>query len=136
MQKKYICYSYAGDDTHCQPLVKKVKTYHPVIFKCYKSYVADDVKEVSIRNHVNVLKHPIFFIIPVVFGVTLYLFFGHSSFATGDLFGTKKVMHQYTEQKENPELVKPEQEQQQVEMYTSQITKITGEDGTVKYTNR
>lgn len=134
VQKKYICYSYAGDDTHGQPLVKKIKNYHPLIFKCYKSYVADDVKEVSIRNHVNVLKHPIFFIIPIVFGITLYLFFGKSSFATGDLFGTKKVMTRFEEQQSSP----PGQEENKVETtaYTAAISKVKKENGVIKYTNR
>ncbi len=134
VQKKYICYSYAGDDTHGQPLVKKINTYNPLVFRCYKSYVNDDIKEQDIRKHVNVLKHPIFFIIPIVFGITLYLFFGKSSFATGDLFGTKKVMTQFDEkQKASVEQV---QQESQAEVYTAAISKVTQENGVIKYTNR
>ncbi len=132
VQKKYICYSYAGDETQGAPLVKKVKTYHPLIFRCYKSYVADDVKEQSIRSHVNVLKHPVFFAIPIVFGLTLYMIFFKSSFATGDLFGTKKVMSQYQEQAKQqaaPAEVK-------ASTYSAAISKTTQENGVVKFTNR
>ncbi|SHO45309.1 zonular occludens toxin domain-containing protein [Desulfopila aestuarii] len=92
VQKKYICYAYAGDDTHGSPLTKRIETYNPLVFRCYKSYVNDDIQEKDIRKHVNVLKHPIFFIIPVVLCFTLYMLFGKSSLATGDIFGTKKVM--------------------------------------------
>lgn len=50
-------------------------------------------------QHVNVLKHPVFFAIPIVLAFTLYMLFSKSSFATGDLFGTDKVMKQYAQQK-------------------------------------
>jgi hypothetical protein len=35
--------------------------------------------------------HPVFFIIPIILGVTIYMVFFKSSLATGDLFGSKKV---------------------------------------------
>jgi zona occludens toxin (predicted ATPase) len=92
IKKKYLCYAYGGEDTTGKPLSSNTRTYNERIFLCYKSYVAKDVKELSIMQHVNVLKHPVFFAIPVVFAFTLYMLFGHSSFATGDLFGSKAVM--------------------------------------------
>ena len=99
VQKKYICYAYGGDDTGGDPLKKTVRTYDQTVFACYKSYVTKDVKELGVMQHVNVLKHPVFFAIPIVLAFTLYMLFSKSSFATGDLFGTDKVMKQYAQQK-------------------------------------
>jgi len=99
VQKKYICYAYGGDDTGSDPLKKTVRTYDQAVFACYKSYVTKDVKELGVMQHVNVLKHPVFFAISVVLAFTLYMLFSKSSFATGDLFGTDKVMKQYAQQK-------------------------------------
>ena len=92
VQKKYLCWSYGGDDTSGEPLKKTWRHYNAKIFLCYKSYVAKDVKELGIMQHVNVLKHPVFFAIPVVFAFTLYMVFFKSSLGTGDLFGSKKAM--------------------------------------------
>lgn len=99
VQRKYICYAYGGDDTGGDPLKKTVRTYDPTVFACYKSYVTKDVKELGVMQHVNVLKHPVFFAIPIVLAFTLYMLFSKSSFATGDLFGADKVMKQYAQQK-------------------------------------
>jgi zona occludens toxin (predicted ATPase) len=133
VQKKYICYSYAGDETHGAPLTKNVNTYHPLIFRCYKSYVADDVKEKSIRNHVNVLKHPVFFAIPIVFGLTLYMIFFKSSFATGDIFGTKKIMDQYADQSQQ---ATSDSAAKTTEVYSAAISKTLQENGVVKFSNK
>ena len=91
VQKKYICYSYSGDDTSGKALAQNVRTYEDQYFRCYKSYATADSKEVGFMAHVNVLKHPVFLILPVVLLGSLWLFFGKSSFASGDLFGHKKV---------------------------------------------
>ncbi len=92
IKKKYLCYAYGGDDTNGKPLSTNTRTYNGKIFLCYKSYVANDVKELSIMQHVNVLNHWVFYAIPVVLAFTLYMLFGKSSLATGDLFGSKQVM--------------------------------------------
>lgn len=91
VQKKYICYAYAGNDATGNPLTKKVRTYNDKIFRCYKSYVSDDIKEIGIMKHVNILKHPVFFILPVVIAVTIYMLFFKSSIGTGDIFGHMKA---------------------------------------------
>lgn len=96
VQKKYLCYAYGGDDTSAQPLKKTVRTYDQKIFLCYKSYVAKDVKELGVMQHVNVLKHPVFFLIPIVLCATLYMIFSKSSIGTGDLFGSKQAMITHT----------------------------------------
>lgn len=95
VQKKYLCYAYSGDDHGGKPLSKNVRTYDPKYFRCYKSYSTADAKEIGFMTHVNILKHPIFYAIPVVLCFTLYMFFGKSSFASGDLFGVSKVQHKY-----------------------------------------
>ncbi len=133
VQKKYLCYSYAGDDTHGTPLTKKTKTYNPLVFRCYKSYVTDDIKEQSIKNHVNVLKHPIFLVIPVLFAFTLYMFFFKSSFSTGDVFGTKKIMDSY-EGKSQANTSSLPKEQDSLS-YSKNLSKVYQESGVVKYTN-
>ena len=90
VSKKYLCYAYGGEDTSGPPLSKNARTYHDVIFLCYKSYVASDVKELGIMKHANVLKHPVFYAIPVIFGFFVYMLF-QSGMIRGDLFGTEKL---------------------------------------------
>lgn len=89
VKKKYMVYAYGGEDTSGSPLSKSVRAYDPLIFLCYKSYVAGDVKELGIMKHANVLKHPVFFAIPVVFAYFIYMLF-NSGMIRGDLFGTSK----------------------------------------------
>lgn len=134
VQKKYLAYSYAGDDTSGPPLVKRVETYNPLVFRCYKSYVNESVKETDIRKHVNVLKHPVFYAIPIVFGLTLYMIFGKSSFATGDLFGTKKVLEKYENQSQHSS--KPSADGGDLSNYSPSIAQVTQSNGVVKFTNR
>ena len=98
VQKQYLCYSYGGDDTNGKPLKTSKRTYHSAIFHCYKSYVSKDIKELGFMQHVNVLKHPVFFAIPIMLAFTLYMIFFKSSLGTGDLFGTDKVMAHYEAQ--------------------------------------
>jgi len=88
--RSYMCLAFAGDDTTGYPMTKSAKTYDPKIFRCYKSYVSQDIKELKIVKPVNIFKKPIFLMIPVVIGIFIYTF-SHSSLATGDLFGSKKV---------------------------------------------
>lgn len=95
VQKKYLCYSYSGDDHDGKPLAKNVRTYSPDIFPCYQSYSAADAKEVGFMAHTNILKHPVFYAIPVVLCTVLYMFFSKSSFASGDIFGVNKVQHKF-----------------------------------------
>ena len=143
VKKKYICYSYAGDDVNGIPLGKEVKTYNPKIFLCYKSYVADDIEEMNIKKHVNVLKHPIFFAIPVVLGLTLYLVFFKSSFATGDLFGNKAVIDAYEEKKnaapQKTKALQNPQDAASITPYTSHtpsIVKVVEKSGHIRFSNR
>lgn len=89
---KYLCYAYASDETTGQPVIKEHRTYDHKIFQCYKSYVADEIAEQGFMKHANILMHPIFLVIPVVLAGFLYLLFGKSSLASGDLFGAKSAM--------------------------------------------
>ena len=112
IQKKYICYSYAGDDDSGPPLSKSVRTYNPLIFACYQSYTGKDVKELGIMKHVNVLKHPIFFAIPLLFLWVVWSFM-HSSLATGDLFGVKRARQQADEQAAVVQVEQQEKEEEE-----------------------
>ena len=132
VQKKYICYAYGGDDTSGTPLKKSVRTYDGSVFLCYKSYVAKDVKELGVMQHVNVLKHPVFFAIPLVLFFTLYMLFSKSSIGTGDLFGSKQAMTAYNQRKGNPTATTPAKDQPKV------LSSIRPMDrgGVLVYTNR
>jgi zona occludens toxin (predicted ATPase) len=88
--KSYMCLAFAGDDTAGYPMTKQTKTYDPKIFRCYKSYVSQDIKELKIAKPINIFRKPVFLMIPVVIGIFIYTF-SHSSLATGDLFGSKKA---------------------------------------------
>ncbi len=95
VKKKYLCYSYSGDDHNGKPLAKNTRTYEDKYFPCYSSYSTTDAKEVGFMSHTNILKHPIFYAIPIVVAFCLYMFFQKSSFASGDIFGVSKVQHKY-----------------------------------------
>jgi len=99
VKRSYLCYAYSGDDTSGKPLATDRRSYHPSIFRCYKSYVSKDIKEMPIMKHVNVLRHPVFFAIPIVLCLTIYMVFFKSSLGTGDLFGTNKVMASFEQHK-------------------------------------
>lgn len=102
VKKKYLCYSYTDDDHSGKPLAKNVRTYDQRYFPAYKSYSSADAKEVGFMAHTNILKHPIFYAIPVVICLCLYMFFNKSSFASGDIFGATAVQKRYENQaKEN-----------------------------------
>ena len=88
--RSYMCLAYAGDDTTGYSMTKQTKTYDPKIFRCYKSYVSQDIKELKIAKSINIFKKPVFLMIPLVIGIFIYTF-SHSSLATGDLFGSKKA---------------------------------------------
>jgi zona occludens toxin (predicted ATPase) len=99
VKRFYLCYAYGGDDTAGKPLSTSKRAYNPSIFRCYKSYVSKDIKEMAIMQHVNVLKHPVFFLIPIVLCATLYMVFYKSSLGTGDLFGSDKIMANFENKK-------------------------------------
>lgn len=75
VQQKYKRASFCGEDTTGKPLDNKLYTYDKRIFHCYKSFVSSDVKELGIMAHSNVLKHPVFYLIPISFLLFGYLFF-------------------------------------------------------------
>ncbi|MDP2162318.1 MAG: hypothetical protein Q8K02_17695, partial [Flavobacterium sp.] len=70
----------------------KFYKYNSRFYPCYKSYTNDDIKELNIMQHTNLLKHPVFLVLPIVLVLAIYLIFFKSSFATGDLFGSKKIL--------------------------------------------
>jgi len=138
VQKKYLCYSYGGDDTSGKPLQTGTRTYNPLVFLCYKSYVSKDVKELGFMQHVNILKHPVFLAIPVALAFTIYMVFFKSSLGTGDLFGTNKVMATY---EQNTKLMKTKEKPsvplaKEQSAARSESIKPTNRGGTVVFTNR
>jgi zona occludens toxin (predicted ATPase) len=88
VKRSYLEYVYSEDDErNC--LHKGRKTYEPVYFKCYESYAAKDIKEKGIGKPTNILRHPVFYAIPVVFAIMIYMIFFKSSIGKGDVFGSK-----------------------------------------------
>ncbi len=98
INNSYTCYAYTCDDINAKPVQQDNRSYNKKIFLCYKSYVSKDTKELGIMSHANALNHPVFYAIPIIFAIVLYLAFGKSSLATGDLFGSKRAIH-YQDQK-------------------------------------
>lgn len=127
VQRFYLCYSYGGDDTNGRPLATNKRRYKPAIFRCYKSYVSSDIKEMPIMQHVNVLKHPVFAIIPIVLCLTIYMVFYKSSLGTGDLFGTDKVTANFEASRKDTKASKP--------TFTGPIIPIE-RNGQLVFTNR
>lgn len=95
INQSYMCFAYAGDDT-TTPLSKKAGRYNKEYFRCYKSYQSSDIKEQDIQTHANILKHPIFFMIPLALLATVY-FLSQSSLASGDVLGVSKLKKAQTE---------------------------------------
>src|ERR1039457_1362930 len=93
-EKRYIKYLYDGYEHEGTPMVSPTyHTYDSEIYNCYKSMSHAQVKQIGIQKKANILKQPIFFAIPVIFGIFLYFLFYKSSFASGDLFGAKRIAH-------------------------------------------
>jgi len=91
VSKKYLCYAYSGDNhTNSRPIGKSVRTYDVRVFACYSSYVAAGTVEKSFMKHVNIFRHPVFYAIPVVLVVFLFIF-SKSGFRNGDLFSTPEA---------------------------------------------
>lgn len=93
-QNMYLRYAYMEGDTNGKPLKCEKRFYKPEVFACYKSYVSGDIKELGMMKHANILMHPIFFAIPIIFGLMIYMVFFKSSLGTGDLFGVSKAQAQ------------------------------------------
>ena len=92
--KKYVRFCYFGQSTEAQK--QKICNYDPQYFKFYQSYFTDEAKELGVEKPPNVFKHPIFFIIPGVLLILGY-FISQSSFVSGDLFGSQKMLDSVSE---------------------------------------
>lgn len=135
VQKKYLCYAYGGEDTSGRSLSKNARTYHNIIFLCYKSYVASDVKELGIMKHANVLKHPIFYAIPIVFSIFLYLLF-NSGIIRGDLFGSEKLAENIANRPDPKQVVKVPTMLEPYSEHTPNIYRTYSATGQTLFTNR
>ena len=91
ISNKYLVFNYDGYEVNGQSLGKQVKSYNKRVFQCYKSHASKDVKELGIGRGINILRHPVFYAIPVVVSIFLYFLFTKSSFAKGDLFGASSI---------------------------------------------
>jgi len=87
----YVVYTYSGDQENGEPLAKSKKRYDPKMFKAYKSFTQQEIKEVGFMTHTNVFKHPVFILLIACFIMAAY-FSKDSTFIRGDLFGYKTAM--------------------------------------------
>lgn len=90
VSKRYRMKVYQEVQVDKDPISTKHMVYSDEIFKLYKSYAASDIKEQKIAQTTNILRHPIFLVIPVMIAFTIYMFC-KSSLAHGDMWGTKKL---------------------------------------------
>lgn len=97
VSSKYMKYGYTGDEDDGKPVTTSTHSYDTKYFPCYQSYNAANTKEVGFMTHVNILKHPIFLVIPVLIAFTMFMFFKKSSFASGDILGTKKIQEKHNQ---------------------------------------
>lgn len=74
IQTKYFCYTYTGDNHEGTPLSRKQCTMDKRLYGCYQSYTHSVVKEISFQTPVNILKHPVFILIPIMMCFTIYQF--------------------------------------------------------------
>jgi hypothetical protein len=72
-QNSYTVKTYPGEHASGKPLATNIKTYNSDIWKCYKSYVAKDIKEQGLMEHINILKHPAIIAIPILLCVFMLL---------------------------------------------------------------
>ncbi len=94
IKKQFLRYTYTGDSHDGKPLASKTMVMDDRYYHCYKSYTKEAGGEVDFQSHVNILRHPVFFIIPVLLVLTAFLFFKKSTFAKGDVFGASKAVKQ------------------------------------------
>lgn len=90
VKNRYTKNAFKFDQDKGKAIKSNIRQYDPAVFPCYKSYVSEDIKEMGIGQGINVLKHPIFLVIPVLIGLFIYLLVFKSSLGSGDLFGQKK----------------------------------------------
>lgn len=90
-KKGYRYWVYPGSDDDVKAFGQGNRQYDPRIFACYKSYVDGDTREIAVIKPPNMLRHPIFFAIPLLLVAFVWMF-SKSSLATGDLFGTDKAL--------------------------------------------
>lgn len=128
LETRYICYAYQDDNHKGTPLSKEIKKYDPKVFRCYKSYVADDIQELGIMKHVNLLKHPVFYSIPIVLLGFAWLF-SQSSFVEGNLMSVPDEINQTQVSKEtaSPEISPTQEEQDQYQKDIAVFQKVQGE---------
>lgn len=86
IKKSYLWYAYNSDDVTGKALKWGRRAYDSYIFGCYQSYMAQDIRELGIMTHANILKNPIFYSIPIVVCFAVYMFF-QSGFSKGQILG-------------------------------------------------
>jgi zona occludens toxin len=79
----YLVYAFDGEGG-TSPMGTQKHFYDPRIFKCYKRYASKKIEEAGFMKGVNILRHPVFYAIPVVLGFTIYMF-SKSSFSHGEI---------------------------------------------------
>lgn len=81
--KRYLRFVFNGDETKGEPFNKFVLKYEKSVFLCYRSYVAEGIKELGIEKRVNILNRPVFYLIPIVLLLLVYYASKSSLFGGG-----------------------------------------------------
>jgi len=107
VKNKYEIGAYRGDATTGKPYQKWYRAYDHKIFACYKSYITADIKELNIqKTNVNILKHPVFVILPLAVIFCIYMISKSSIFGGGFLGVQKKAIASVEKKKDQPAVKK------------------------------
>jgi zona occludens toxin (predicted ATPase) len=70
--QSYLVFVHYGEDCKDIAFARHKRTYDSRIYRCYKSYSSNDLKEVGIGKTVNIFNHPIFYMLGISLVAALY----------------------------------------------------------------
>jgi hypothetical protein len=92
VKNKYDVAVYRGSVVAGKPFKKFFRVYDKKVFITYKSYVTDEVKELKLHKAVNILRHPVFYVLPVILIFAIYMASKSSIFGHGMIGGVQSIV--------------------------------------------
>jgi len=92
VKNRYDVAVYRGWVTMCKPFRKFSRQYDQKIFCSYKSYVTDEIGELKLHKPLNILRQPLFYILPVLLIFTVYMATKSSIFGHGMIGGVQNLV--------------------------------------------